>query len=257
VGFRPLKEIGIPPITRGGVLMMWNLSLFLSIFLFFSGCQSPVAWWKSINHKAAELRDIEARYSALSKEHETLRKKVLELERQVAEGEAKEAAMERGALNLKATGSSTGRTLATVKYQVPEGLPPGDLLDLAYEHLRERRYGEAAKTFHHYFALPETAGVVDAAANYSLGVANFQMGNLQEAKAQWAMAKSAATGEQKEKIGKKVDLWLRVLDRKIASVPEGAHGASSRGPALAPGSEEPELFPRSIEGSHGGKKLGH
>jgi hypothetical protein len=194
--------------------------LLLSACLVLSAC-SPVAWWKSVNEKAEELTTLQARYEALEKEHEELKLQHFRLESDYAELQAKVETKELAHANLQATGSLTGRRPAAIAYQVPHGLKPEELQGLAYEHFREGRFAEAAVTFEEFLTRPEAAVIHDPNAVYSAGVSWYQVGNLKKSKDLMEQARAEASGEQKEKIRKKADLWLRVIDRRLASVKHG------------------------------------
>lgn len=204
---------------------------FPAVFLIFgfsllaTGCsKNPLHWWASINEKARHLASVEAKYQALLAEHERLEKDYFQLEHEHAALTAKVQSKELSTLNLAATGSTHGRNPASISYAPPKGLKLDELLSLAYEHLREKRYAEAAVTFEDYLSKPEAAGQ-NGDAIYASGVAWFELGNFKKARESFESAKRHANGESKEKIHKKVDLWLRVIDRKTgeASGPE-THG---------------------------------
>jgi tetratricopeptide (TPR) repeat protein len=190
--------------------------IFLSSWLaMLTACsQNPFVWWKSVNEKAKELNHLEANYQALQSEHEQLKRDYYRLEDEYLELKAKVDSTEAGDRNLKATGTLTGRALSSIAYQVPKGLKPEEQLTLAYEHFTEKRFAEAAATFEDFFARPESAALTDAAAMYTAGVAWFQLGNFHKAREHFEEAKNNASGEQREKIHKKVDLWLRAIDRR-------------------------------------------
>jgi hypothetical protein len=69
-------------------------------------------------------------------------------------------------------------------------------------------------TFEDLFKRPDGGVIGDAAAHYTAGVAWFKLGNILKAREHFEEARKTATGEQKEKIHKKVDLWMRAIDRK-------------------------------------------
>ncbi|HEY8279359.1 MAG TPA: hypothetical protein VIH99_07040 [Bdellovibrionota bacterium] len=192
------------------------LLFFFSLSLAgLSGCsQSPGTWWKSLNDKAGRLSQAEANYKALEHEHERLKKDYFRLENDYMELRAKVESSEAGERNLKATGSLTGRSPASISYEVPKGLRSEDMLVLAYEHFHEQRFPEAAVTFESFLKRPESAALADAYALYTAGVSWFQLGNFHKAREYFEEARNSASGEQREKINKKVDLWLRTIDRK-------------------------------------------
>jgi TolA-binding protein len=180
-----------------------------------SGCsQNPMAWWKSINHKAEHLASIEVRFEVLEKEHAKLKKDYFKLQSEFDELQARSEGHEKETQSLAQTGSPTGRTLASIEYSVPKGLKPAELKSLAYEHFREERFAEAAVTFEDFLDQPESAVLHDADSMYTAGVAWFKLGNYTKATEHLEAAKASATGDQKEKVRKKVDLWLRVIDSK-------------------------------------------
>ncbi len=194
-----------------------------SIHFFFSclalaslsGCgQSPSVWWNALNDKAKHLRTIEANYVALEAEHEQLKKDYYRLENEFVDLRAKLESHEIGDRNLKSTGSLTGRSLSSIAYEVPKGLRADEALTLAYEHFSEKRFAESAATFEDFLKRPESTALIDASAMYTAGGSWFQLGNYTKARERFEEAKNSASGEQREKIHKKVDLWLRAIDRK-------------------------------------------
>jgi tetratricopeptide (TPR) repeat protein len=190
-----------------------------------TGCsQGPVAWWRSVNGKAREIAELEANYKALQGEHEKLKRDYYRLEGEAMDLRAKVESQELGERNLKATGSLDGRSLSSIAYAVPKGLRPEEELALAYEHFTEKRFAESAATFTDFFQRADAGALVDSSARYTAAVAWFQLGNYLEARKHFEEAKNGASGEQREKIHKKVDLWLRAIDRK-----QGAQGGTLGG----------------------------
>ncbi|RZA08095.1 MAG: hypothetical protein EOP11_05840 [Proteobacteria bacterium] len=222
--FSALKE---DPKTSDKLAMASRISI--SQFIFFlaagalSGCtvSNPVAWWQSVNHKAEHLAQVEANFHVLEHEHAALKKQFFALEHEYADLKAKSMSEEKVSVSLAETGSALGRTPASISYQVPKGLKPEEMKALAFEHFREKRFAESAATFEEFLVSPESASLHDADSMYTAGVAWFQLGNFTKATEHLNDAKAASSGAQKEKIRKKVDLWLRVIDRKRAD--EAAH----------------------------------
>jgi|GEM_PF-5244960 len=185
------------------------------LLLSLSACsQSPRAWWVSLNKKAKELNQLEASHHALAQEHARLQRNYYRLEADYMELRAKVESSEKGEHNLKATGSLTGRVPSSIAYEIPKNLRTEDELALAYEHFKEKRFAEAAVTFESFLKKPESAALVDANAMYTAGVAWFELGNFVKAKENFEGARQSASGEQREKIHKKVDLWMRAIDRR-------------------------------------------
>ena len=204
--------------------------LYFASLLGLTGCsQGPVTWWHSLNGKAHELAELDANYKALQAEHEKLKREYYRVEAEAMELRAKVESIETGEKNLRATGTLDGRTPASIAYQVPKGLRNDEALALAYEHFTEQRFGEAAVTFEDVFKRPEAAAIVDASAQYTAGVAWFRLGNFVKAREKFEEAKNSASGEQREKIHKKVDLWLRAIDRKGGSVRPEEQGGGTLG----------------------------
>lgn len=189
--------------------------LFCLLAPALCGCsQDPVAWWKSVDAKAGRIRALEASHHALEAEHGRLKKAYYRLENDYMELRARAESREAGERNLRATGSLEGRSLASIAYQVPKGLKPEEALALAYEHFSEKRFAESASTFESFLSRPEGAASPDASALYTAGVAWFQLGNYHKARERFEGADAAASGEQRERIHKKVELWLRSIERK-------------------------------------------
>jgi tetratricopeptide (TPR) repeat protein len=191
--------------------------LFLALLQIcgLSGCsQGPVEWWNSVNGKAHDLGMLSANYQALQIEHERLKKDYFRLESEAMDMRAKLESNEKGERNLTATGSLEGRTLSSIAYDVPKGLRIDDELSLAFEHFTEQRFAESAATFEDTFQRPDAKGVADAYAHFTAGVAWYQLGNYFRARKHFEEAGNEASGEQRERIQKKVELWLRAIDRK-------------------------------------------
>lgn len=170
------------------------------------------------------MAHLEADYASLQKRHEKLQKDYFQLEAEFTELRARMESQEAAEQNLRVAGSLTGRTPASIAYSVPHGLKPEELLGLGFEHFSEKRFAEAAATFEELLKQPEAATVADAVAIYTAGVCWYELGNYRKAKERLEEARGAASGDQREKIQKKVDLWMRVIDRKLASVPGGHLG---------------------------------
>jgi len=186
--------------------------------LMLSGCsQNPHAWWASVNKKAEELRKLEASHHVLAIEHQKLQRDYFRLEADYMELRAKVESVEAGERNLRITGNLVGRVPSSISYQIPKNLRPEDELNLAYEHFNERRFAEAAVTFEDFLNKPESAALADAFAMYTAGVSWFKLGNFHKARENFEEARQNASGEQREKIHKKVDLWMRAIDRKTAN----------------------------------------
>ena len=182
---------------------------------------SPLAWWDTVNTKAHELVHVEAQYRILKTDHERLQADYYKLEHDylslVAEKSTKQEVHE----NLESTGSKAGRSPASITYQVPPGMMPEQEFALAFEHMREKRFAEAAVTFDAFLWIPEGAGFQSANAFYSAGVAWFQVKNLKKAKQCCSEALVRAEGDERAKVAHKVDLWMRVIDRSMSNNKEG------------------------------------
>lgn len=192
-------------------------TLIFALSFALAGCsKGPAGWWASVNQKAKHLSELEAKYQALQQEHETLKREHYRLTHEhdslLAEYRSKRNAEE----SLAATGSVSGRAPASIGYKVPN-LSPEALKALGYEHLREQRFAEAAVTFEALLAMPEGAAVQGADVYYSAGVAWFQVQNFTKARESFDAAKAHADADEKERVRKKVELWMRVIDRKLAS----------------------------------------
>lgn len=199
--------------------------LLISLGLLPGCSQGPVAWWRSVDAKVRHLTGLEASHLALRQEHDRLKQDYYRLEAEYLELKAKVESNEKGDRNLRATGTVEGRAPSSIAYEPPQNLRSEDSLALAYEHFKEKRFAEAAVTFEDFFKKPESAALVDANAMYTAGVAWFQLGNFLKAREHLEDAKQAASGEQRERIHKKVDLWMRAIDRRAGESPD------KRGPA--------------------------
>ncbi len=201
---------------------LFTAAKFAVFLVLLSSCsQDPIAWWKKVNHKAAVMAEAEAKYEALKIAHEQLREAHLRLEQEYMNLRAQVDSKELAKLSLNATGSVAGRAPASIRYEIPKGLAPAEMRALAFEHFRENRFGESAVTFDKYLELPETVAAHDASAMYSAGVAWFNVGNFHKAREDFESARTHVSSEQRGKIQKKVDLWIRVIDRKLAGEKQG------------------------------------
>lgn len=202
--------------------------LLISLGLLPGCSQGPVAWWKSVDAKVKHLTGLEASHLALRQEHDRLKQDYYRLEAEYLELKAKVESNEKGDRNLRATGTVEGRALSSISYEPPQNLRAEDSLSLAYEHFKEKRFAEAAVTFEDFLKKPESAALVDANAMYTAGVAWFQLGNYVKARDHFADARQAASGELRERIHKKVDLWMRAIDKRAGIQPDERAPASLR-----------------------------
>lgn len=195
-------------------------TLWLILPLLFSSCsKGPITYWSELNEKAKHLSRLDHEYDALKKEHEKLKEEYFSLENEYAALEAKVRSKELAETSLKAAGTKSGRTIASISYQVPKGLSAEETLNLAFEHIREERFAQAAVTFDYLLSSPEGAAYQKANVFYAAGLAWYQVNNYYKAQEQFEQAKEHAEGEERERIRRKVDLWMRVIDRRLASVP--------------------------------------
>ena len=170
--------------------------------------------WKNFLAKIEHLRSLEAKYEALLQEHEKLKKEYFVLENQLDSLRAQSESTHLAEENLRLTGSPVGRSPASVDYKVPEGLDHEQRYALAFDHMRERRYGAAAVSFESFLHEPEGAAYQTANAFYTAGVAWFQLDNFNKARAYFDIALQKAEGDEKAKIRHKVELWMRVIEKK-------------------------------------------
>lgn len=197
---------------------LMNKLTFALVVMLLSGCtQNPVAWWNSINKKAEHIAKVESKYEALKKEHERLQAEFYHVEHEYEALRAEVNSKETANLSLALTGTKEGRAPASIHYDIPKGLEPKALLELGYEHLREKKFAEAAVTFESFISLPESASLPLTDVFYSAGVAWYQVKNFKKARENFETAKQHVEGEEREKMHKKVDLWMRAIDRKLAS----------------------------------------
>ena len=194
----------------------FQAAFFLLLLSTLSSCsQGPFAWWESLNEKAEHLQKIEASHRVLLAENERLKEQYLRLERDYLELKAETDSNDSAELSLRSAGTLTGRVPSSIHYQVPPGIHAEQQLALAFEHFNENRFAEAVATFSDLQEKPEGASLVDASALYTAGVAWFKVGNYKKAEEYFDEATNHASGEQREKVHKKVDLWKRLINRKI------------------------------------------
>ena len=193
-----------------------NLALLFILVPFLAGCErSPVAMWHEANHKAKEMMEFEAKYKALIIEHEKLKDDYYKLEHQHLALLSEVQSVKSAHMNLAATGAKDGRRLASIDYQVPNGLSPDELYAQAFDHMREERLGEAALTFEKIFNSPEAAALQNATAFYSAGVIWYKLKNYKKAKQYFDLTLARAEGEEKGKYKGRVDLWQRSINLKV------------------------------------------
>lgn len=192
-----------------------QLVLLLAAMAFLPGCSigSPVLAWKNFQKKVHLLFTLESRHKILEEKYEELEKKYVELEHEYAAMLAEIESKGRGENNLKLTGSRTGRTIASIHYEVPKGLDNDAKLELAFQHMRQKRFAEAAATFDTFLWEPEGAALQTARNFYEAGVAWFEVKNLKKARTCFEAATAHAEGDEKKEIQRRVELWMRVLDK--------------------------------------------
>jgi len=214
--------------------------------LFFLGSMAsagseeahPTSWWKSINQKAARILKAEARLSKLEEEHKLLKAEYTRLESEHQKLRNQWAVEKKEALSLRDTGSIDGVSQSTIDFQIPSGLTNEQLYKMALDHYREKKFAQAGVIFDRLTKIPEFAQNADA--YYTSGVSWFRVSNYRKAKENFEAAKLVSQNEKREKIKKKIDLWMRVIDfRLAASNPEAKLNNASRMPASVPSIQAP------------------
>lgn len=188
--------------------------LALTLFSCSKGAHIPV--WSGMAEKIERMRTAETRYEALEREHAELKKRYFALEHEYESLRAEVESKDTAERNLKLAGSPSGRSLASIPYKVPENLNMDQRYALAFEHMREKRFAEAAATFESFLSEPEGASQQTANAFYTAGVAWFKLENYKKARQYFEVSLQKADGEERAKIHHKVELWMRVLDKKGA-----------------------------------------
>lgn len=157
---------------------------------------------------------MDHRYHVLEKRNAELEKRNMELESKYASLLADVESKKLGENNLKLTGSKNGRSPASIDYRLPTDLDPEARITLAYQHMKEKRFSHAAVAFDSVLWVPEGALEQTAKNFYEAGVAWFEVKNFKKAKVCFAAATAHADGEDKKEIQRRVDLWMRVLEKK-------------------------------------------
>lgn len=193
-----------------GVLVITG---FAGAFAFFLGVR-PFEILEKADAKASAIMKLEAEHANLQKKYSELERDFFDLEKRhnalMAQMESKEEA-ER---NLKLTGAKDGRSTASIGYSVPAGLSMEQKYLLAFSHMREKRFAEAAITFEAVLGSPEGALYQNSQAFYESGVAWFQVKNYKNSRTAFLAAKARAEGVQKPEMIRKVELWLMILEHK-------------------------------------------
>lgn len=191
--------------------MVRTIVVFVGISLL-TGCSGgPVLWWQKVHSKTMDLFTMDHRFHALEEQNAELEKKYLSLEAKYVNLLADVESQKKGESNLKLTGSKEGRSIASIDYKVPKDMDPETRTDLAYQHLKEKRFSEAAITFDSVLWIPEGALEQTAKNFYEAGVAWYEVKNFKKAKLCFEAATAHADGEEKKEIQRRVDLWMRVL----------------------------------------------
>ena len=194
------------------------LIFFVAVSANLYGCSKggPVGWWRDLNKKAEHLAKVEVEYEVLKNEYDALQKNYFKLEAEYftlrSELETKQMAIK----NLEQAGTKSGRHLANINYQIPNGLKPEAIRALAFEHFKERRFEESVVCFEHFLSLPEGAATEESNLFYTLGVAWYEVKNFYKSRENFEMAVRMAKGDEREKVTKKVELWMRVVDASLA-----------------------------------------
>lgn len=174
----------------------------------------PIEIATQVEFKAKELLLVESQYSNLQKKYYELQHEYFALEERHNALLAKMQSQDEANQNLHLTGSKEGRTIASIEYTVPTGLTMEQKYLLAFSHLREKRFLEAAKTFESFLNVPEGAPYQKAQSFYEAGVAWYEVKNFKKAREYFLAAQDRAEGVEKPQLVRKVELWLKVLDRQ-------------------------------------------
>lgn len=173
--------------------------------------------------KAHELLLVESQYNQLKQKYFELQHEYFQLEERHNALLAKVQSAEEAVKNIRITGSKEGRSVAKISYSVPSNLTMEQKYLLAFNHMREKRFEEAAKTFDAVLSVPEGALFQNAHSFYESGVAWFEVKNFKKAREAFQAAKARAEGVEKPEMLRKVELWMKILDqRKLASAKESA-----------------------------------
>jgi tetratricopeptide (TPR) repeat protein len=203
-----------------GIFVVTGFSVAISIALDVH----PIDIYNRLEFKANELLLIESQHRQLQKKYFELQHDYFELETRHNNLLAKVQSGEEAVKNIRLTGSKEGRSLSTIPYSVPSNLTVEQKYLLAFSHMREGRFEEAAKTFDQVLSIPEGALYQTAQTFYESGVAWFEIKNYKKAREAFQATKIRADGVGKPEMLRKVELWMKILDqRKLASAKESAH----------------------------------
>jgi TolA-binding protein len=207
--------------TRSFMFSTLVIGGFAIAFTLAAGVR-PFEFWAKFESNAQEILMMESQYAALQKKYQELRREFFNLEQRHNELLAKVESREEAEKNLTLTGSKEGRTLASIEYHVPTNLTVEGKYLLAFSHLKENRFLEAAKTFENFLSVPEGAAFQNSKTFYEAGVAWFKSNNYKEAHDYFVMAKDRVSGVEKAEMLRKIELWQLVLDSKTQS-PKAHH----------------------------------
>ena len=191
----------------------FQIQNLLLLALIFTGCTGPARWLHNVNTKARELLDMHHDHQVLEHKFAELQKKYIELENSYQSVQAELDILKKTENNFEETGSKHGRTLASIQYDIPVSLSLESRYNLAFEQMRHKHYEEAAKTFESFLSIPEAHKFQNANAFYSAGVAWFELKNYKRAQELFETAVAHANPREREIYLKRVDLWMRVLNR--------------------------------------------
>lgn len=203
---------------------------------------SSHGWWQSINQKTARIFEAEARLTKLEEEYRALKAEYTRLESEHHKLRNQWEVDKKEKLSLQDTGSKDGVSMEAIDYQSPKGLTNDQLYKMALDLYKEKKFAQAGVILDQLTKIPEYAQNADVF--YTSGVAWFRVNNYKKAKENFEAAKVVSSSEQKEKIKKKIDLWMRVIENRLVAsapqkYPQKDTKESSRMPASIPSIQPP------------------
>jgi|GEM_PF-6978704 len=172
-----------------------------------------VEFFQQIHKKVSELSNLEVENKALKAENAALRL-MLENERYSHQTEALAKAAEQVKKdNLEHTASPRGRTIASLRVEIPYHLEPPAMLALAVSNFKARNYEQSAGLIRYVLGQSPELNHSDHAL--MLGVSWYQMENYKEAKIVFdEMLKSAIQSHDGSK-EVQARMWLALIGRRL------------------------------------------
>ena len=169
-----------------------------------------------VQDKIEELRRIDEMNQRLTLENQKLRSLLEEkrFDRQVKEQAHIHA--EQTHETERKTGTSVGRTIASLHYEIPKHLLPSQIYVLGMDYLDRHQDEKAAVIFHYLTHLENNNDYKNAQSFLLAGSAWYRIDNYKEAIASFNTAQSYAKKESDENAMAQSRLWRAIASSKMA-----------------------------------------